>query len=67
MDIKKISDKIADEILTVYGHNDTIIKCTRAQLMLRRPDGSESDMGGRNKESISMTIEEQLRIEEKKL
>jgi hypothetical protein len=52
MDTQKLAEKIATEILTVWWGKKDKTECTRAQLMLKQPDGSEKNMGGRNKSSI---------------
>jgi len=56
MDLKAIrqqAEVIATDILTV---GDEDIECTRAQMMLKQPDGSEINMAGRNKKNIGDLI-----------
>ena len=53
---KILAEKIATEILTVYLGADKYQECTRAQLMLRQADGTERNMGGRNKASLTTVI-----------
>ncbi len=58
--LNALCDKIATDILTVYGPEKTVI-CTRAQLILKEtPNGPETNMGGRNKASISEVIRQRL-------
>jgi len=59
-----LAEKIAAEILTIYGSSEGQFptqECTRAQLMLRQKDGSERNMGERNKASIIEVIKRNLR------
>ena len=57
---KELAEKIATEILTVYGYGNKPIICTRAQLMIEQPNGLEMSMGGRCKKSIVAVLEEYL-------
>ena len=59
-DLYLLAEKIATEILTVSAANG-LIECTRVQLMLRQEDGTERNMGGRNKASLIEAIERNLR------
>jgi hypothetical protein len=59
MNNNKLAENIATEILTIWKGPE----CTRVQLMLEQPDGSERNMGGRNKDCLITTIEEVLRKE----
>lgn len=49
--------KLATDILTVADNESGGIECTRAQMMLKQSDGTERNMGGRNKESLIQLIE----------
>jgi len=54
-----VAEQIATDILTVdilTVFHPSGIECDRAQMMLRNPDGTERNMGGRNKSSIVNTI-----------
>lgn len=62
---QELAEKIATEILTAWIGSNRYIECTRAQLMLRQPDGLERIMGGRNKDSLVKAIEEILNEERK--
>jgi hypothetical protein len=53
--LQKLVNEIATDLLTIYSNPDNI-ECTRAQMMLKQSDGSEKNMGGRNKNSIQQTI-----------
>ena len=57
-----VAQRIAADILTVAGRKGPV-ECTRAQMMLKQPDGSERDMGGRCKASIANTIDEHLTLD----
>jgi hypothetical protein len=59
MNNQELAEKIATKILTVWSCRQGT-ECTRAQLMLQQPDGSEKSMGGRNKSSIVGVILECL-------
>jgi hypothetical protein len=54
-----LAQEIATKILTVYT-DPKPLECTRAQMMLKQPDGSETQHGGRNKQSIVNVIDEVL-------
>ncbi len=58
MSVHELAKKIATELLTMHG--PTIVECTRMQLMLVQNDGSERNMGGRNKTSITEVIERHI-------
>jgi len=60
MSKKKLAEKIATKIMTVYGPGTEIHECTRAQLMLMQPNRTEKNMGGRNKRSIISVLLEYL-------
>ena len=60
MNHRKLSELIATEILSVYDRSGAT-ECTRAQMMLARPDGTERNMGGRNKDSIIEAVDYILR------
>ena len=50
-----LAEKITKEIMTFFdGENE--IECIRIQLMLEQSDGSEKNIGGRDKESIKNVI-----------
>ena len=50
-----LAEKIAKEIMTFFdGENE--IECTRIQLMLEQSDGSEKNIGVRDKDSIKNVI-----------
>lgn len=53
----RLAKKIATAILTAHDINGGA-ECTRVQLMLLGDNGVEANMGGRNKRSIEMTIDE---------
>jgi hypothetical protein len=55
MNNKRLAEKIASKVLTVYGEQE----CTRAQLMLKNEIG-EKNMGGKNKDCLIKEIEEIL-------
>ena len=51
-----LAHEIATEILTTHGREP--LECTRAQMMFKQPDGTETEHGGRNKQSIVNTIDD---------
>lgn len=51
-----LADAIATELLTVHLPRTEAVECTRAQMMLLQPDGTERDMGGRCKGSVRDVI-----------
>lgn len=53
------AEELATRLLTVMGPLGGI-ECTRAQMMLKRDDGTEQNYGGRNKRSIMLEIDELL-------
>lgn len=55
-DHSSLAEEIASALLT--PHND--VECQRIKLMLKTEDGSERNMGGRNKASIIDVISEIL-------
>jgi hypothetical protein len=61
-DIWRLSQRIATSILTVWD-KDGGTECTRAQIMLKQPDGTEKNMGGRCKASLAQCIAEALEEE----
>jgi len=54
-----LAQQIATTILTVY-EKDGGTECTRAQMMLKKSDGTEVNMGGRCKASLAQCIAEKL-------
>ena len=58
---ENMAKKIAEDILTTWPARAGTEECTRVQLMLKQPDGSERNMGGRNKTSLIECIAENLR------
>jgi len=46
--MNSLPEQIAAALLTPYGGPEG----TRLQIMLKRPDGTESDLGGNNKQSV---------------
>jgi hypothetical protein len=52
---RSLARAIDKELLTYYSHEGTR-ECTRSQLMLRRPDGSEMNMGGLCKKAMVTRI-----------
>lgn len=55
VEIAQLADKIATRIMTVH-YPDGDIVCTRMQSMLKQGDGTEKNLGGRNRSSISAVI-----------
>jgi hypothetical protein len=58
--IPVIAQSLATDILTVADSESGGIECTRAQMMLKQPDGTERNMGGRCKDSLVRVIEYHL-------
>lgn len=54
-----LARRIATAILTIYD-TDGGTECTRAQMMLKQSNGTERNMGGRNKASIVEEIDRLL-------
>jgi hypothetical protein len=54
-----LAQQIATAILTVYD-KDGGTECIRAQMMLKKADGTEINMGGRCKASLAQCIVEEL-------
>ena len=60
LDIHKLADVIATELLTVRHTGDREIECTRMACM-SKDSGKEVSLGGRNKQSMVQAIVEVLR------
>lgn len=54
--LKILAKNIATDILTVQSYEGKYLECTRIQLMLTNKDGSEQNMGGPNKASLTKII-----------
>jgi hypothetical protein len=54
---KDFAEKLASDILTVAASDVGGIECDRAQMMQKLNDGTERNMGGRNKASLIRLIE----------
>ena len=58
---KDFAEKLASDILTVAASDVGGIECDRAQMMQKLNDGTERNMGGRNKASLIRLIECHIR------
>lgn len=56
LELVNVATQIATSILTVYAGTTDGIECHRAQMMLKQADGTEKNMGGRNKDSLVKEI-----------